>query len=252
MSDTVSHEITELLLAWRGGDGAALSGLMPITYRSLKAVAARLLRSERDGHILETTALVHEAYLRLVDLERVGWRDRAHFYAMSARIMRQILVDHARARGRIKRGADVIQVSIDEVDLRLDTPRSADLVTLDDALCDLAEIDEERARIVELRFFGGLGRNDIAEVLGLSSATVSRRWLSARAWLIHDLAEGTVGSLMTGNRSGRSSRKRSSDQRTNARTSSKRHALETRSSREQSNACSWPPAKKARYSTIRW
>ena len=183
-----SHEITNLLLAWRGGDAAALGELMPITYRNLKAVAGRLLRSERKGQRLETTALVHEVYLRLVNLERIGWRDRTHFYAMSARLMRQILVDHARARERIKRGPDAIRISIDELDPRAETTRPADLVDLDDALRDLAKVDEERARIVELRFFGGLDRDGIAEVLGISSATVSRRWRSSRAWLIQYLA----------------------------------------------------------------
>lgn len=189
MSDPQAHEITELLLSWRGGNAAALSDLMPITYRRLKAVAGRLLQSERGRDALETTALVHETYLRLVDLDRVEWQDRAHFYAMSARLMRQILVDHARARSRKKRGAGALWLSIDDVGPRADTPRPADLVALDDALRDLAKIDEERARLVELRFFGGLDRKGIGEVLGLSSATVSRRWLSTRAWLIQYLDE---------------------------------------------------------------
>lgn len=163
---------------------------MPITYRSLKAVAARLLRAERGAKSLETTALVHEAYLRLADLERVGWQDRVHFYAMSARLMRQILVDHARARTRLKRGADRVHISIDELEPKSDTTRPQDLVALDDALRDLAAIDPERARVVELRFFGGLDRDAIAEVMSISSATVSRRWRSARAWLVQYLATG--------------------------------------------------------------
>lgn len=187
MDAGASHEITDLLLAWRGGDAAALAELMPITYRSLKAVAARLLRAER-GRALETTGLVHEAYLRLADLDRVGWQDRAHFFAMSARLMRQILVDHARAQRRLKRGADLVHVTIDELEPKADTTRPADLVALDDALRDLAAVDAERARVVELRFFGGLDRDAIAEVMGISSATVSRRWRSARAWLVQYLA----------------------------------------------------------------
>ncbi len=184
MPEVSQPDITALLVAWRGGDSDALDELMPLTYRSLKAVAGRLLRGERKGQSLETTALVHEAYLRLADLERVSWQDRAHFYAMSARLMRQILVDHARARGRQKRGADQIQISVDELEPKAEPTRPPDLLVLDDALRDLAGVDPEHARVVELRFFGGLGRDEIAEVLGISSATVSRRWRSARAWLL--------------------------------------------------------------------
>lgn len=184
-----ASDITGLLAAWRGGDDAALAELMPATYRRLKAVAGRLLRAERAGHTLETTALVHEAYLRLADLNRVGWKDRAHFFAMSARIMRQILVDYARARSRQKRSAELVHLAVEDLDLGPNHDAGPDLVAVDDALRDLAVADPERARIVELRFFGGLGRDEIAEVLGISSATVSRRWRSARAWLLHYLAE---------------------------------------------------------------
>ncbi len=183
-------DITDLLLAWRGGDADALAELMPVTYRSLKAVAARLLRNERGGQALETTGLVHEVYLRLADLERVSWQDRAHFYALSARLMRQILVDLARARSRLKRGANQVVISVDELEPKSETTRPPDLLALDDALRDLTKINAEYARVVELRFFGGLGRNEIAEVLGISSATVSRRWRAARAWLSTYLAEG--------------------------------------------------------------
>lgn len=179
-----------MLIAWRGGDAAALGDLMPATYRKLKAVAARLLRTERNRHALETTALVHEAYLRLADLGRIDWQDRAHFYAMSARLMRQILVDHARARARLKRGSQLVRISIDDLRISSEDSSGPDLVDLDDALRDLAVIDPERARVVELRFFGGLGRDEIAEVMGLSSATVSRRWRAARAWLLHYLGGG--------------------------------------------------------------
>jgi RNA polymerase sigma factor (TIGR02999 family) len=159
MPSNVSQDITGLLIAWRGGDSSALGALMPATYRKLKAVAARLLRTERGGHTLETTALVHEAYIRLVDLNRIGWQDRAHFYAMSARLMRQILVDHARARARLKRGSDQIRISIDELQPKDEGTAVPDLVALDDALRDLAALDTERARVVELRFFGGLDRH---------------------------------------------------------------------------------------------
>lgn len=189
MRDTKS-DITGLLIAWRGGDAAALGDLMPATYRKLKAVAARLLRTEHRRHALETTALVHEAYLRLADLARIDWQDRAHFYAMSARLMRQILVDHARARKRLKRGSQLARISIDDLRIAPEDSSGPDLVALDDALRDLAAIDPERARVVELRFFGGLGREEIAEVMGLSSATVSRRWRAARAWLLHYLSGG--------------------------------------------------------------
>jgi RNA polymerase sigma factor (TIGR02999 family) len=189
MPSNVSQDITGLLIAWRGGDSSALGALMPATYRKLKAVAARLLRTERGGHTLETTALVHEAYIRLVDLNRIGWQDRAHFYAMSARLMRQILVDHARARARLKRGSDQIRISIDELQPKDEGTAVPDLVALDDALRDLAALDTERARVVELRFFGGLDREEIGEVMGLSSATVSRRWRAARAWLLRYLKD---------------------------------------------------------------
>lgn len=189
MSGDAGHEVTDLLLRWRGGDTSALNELMPIAYRKLKAVAGRLLRSEDRDRVFETTALVHETYLRLIDVHRISWQDRAHFYAMCARLMRQILVDQARALGRLKRGGECLRLSIDELDPRAETTRPTDLVVLDDALRDLAKLDEERARIVEMRFFGGLDRDSIAEVTGLSSATVSRRWRSARAWLVKYVAE---------------------------------------------------------------
>ena len=177
------HEITGLLLAWRGGDDDALADLMPLVYRRLKEIAGHLLRRERQGHTLETTALVHESYLRLVDIERISWKDRAHFFAMCARIMRRVLVDRARYRNREKRGASAQQVETAEM-RRLVNEREPSLVALDDALSELAVHDAQMARIVELRFFGGLDRKSIAEVLGISSATVTRRWRSARAWLI--------------------------------------------------------------------
>ena len=182
-------EITDLLLAWRGGDGSALARLMPATYGALKAIAARLLRNECSRQSIATTTLVHEAYVRLANLDRVSWRDRAHFYAMTARLMRQILVDHARERARAKRGPYAIHVSLEELENNVDMIRPADLLALDDALRDLAAIHPEGARIVELRYFGGLNREEIAEVLDISSATVSRRWRSARAWLLQYLGD---------------------------------------------------------------
>ncbi len=147
------------------------------------------MRREGPSQPFETTALVHETYLRLAELERMGWKDRAHFFAMSARLMRQILVDVARARLRQKRSALVVNLSLSELGSSPAPVRPPNLLDLDDALRDLAAADGERARIVELKFFGGMGREEIAEVMGISSATVSRRWRSARAWLLHYLAE---------------------------------------------------------------
>lgn len=179
------HEITDLLIAWRGGNDDALSQLMPLVYRRLKEIAGYLINRERQDHTLDATALVHEAYLRVADLERISWQDRAHFFAMCARVMRRVLVDHARYCGREKRGADL---RIDGVDLGgLASQQAPQLVELDGALKELAEHDGQKAQIVELRFFGGLDREEIAEVLGISSATVTRRWRSARAWLINYL-----------------------------------------------------------------
>jgi RNA polymerase sigma factor (TIGR02999 family) len=183
-----AHEITELLQAWREGDEDALTELMPRVYRRLKEIAGHLMRRERKEHTLETTALVHEAYLRLFDYERISWRDRTHFFAMCARIMRRVLVDHARAHGSEKRGGGARRVETGEL-RNLTNGRAPQLVALDEALQELAHHDAQKARIVELRFFGGLEREEIAEVLGISSATVTRRWRSARAWLLNYLDE---------------------------------------------------------------
>lgn len=190
MPTSDAHDITDLLLAWRRGEEDALGELMPLVYRRLKKIAAHLVNRERQDHTLEATALVHEAYLRVADLERIGWKDRAHFFAMCARVMRRVLVDHARHYGREKRGADLRIEGIDLSDVAggdVDGSQAPYLVMLDDAMLELAEHDPEKARIVELRFFGGLEREEIAEVLGISSATVTRRWRSARAWLINYL-----------------------------------------------------------------
>ncbi len=178
-----AHDITPLLIAWRSGDGDALTELMPLVYRRLKEIAGHLVRRERSDQTLETTALVHEAYLRLTHLERIGWKDRAHFFAMCARIMRRTLVDRARYHSREKRGARAQRIETAEM-RRLTNEPEPDLVALDEALNELATRDAQKARIVELRFFGGLDREAIAEVLGISSATVTRRWRSARAWLL--------------------------------------------------------------------
>lgn len=187
---TDSDDITSLLLAWRGGDESALHQLMPQVYRQLKEIAGHLIHGERQDHTLNATSLVHETYLRVGDFERIRWQDRAHFFAMCARVMRRILVDHARSRACQKRG---VELQVDGLDLsRLGQSRAPQLVQLDDALVALAGHDAQMAHIVELRFFGGLDREDIAEVLSISSATVTRRWRAARAWLIHHLQPETT------------------------------------------------------------
>ena len=180
-------EITGLLLAWRGGDDDALTALLPLVYRRLKKIAGHLVRDQRQNQALEATALVHEAYIRLIDIDLIRWQDRVHFFAMSARIMRQVLVDHVRHHSRDKRGGNAIQVETAEL-RRLPSQRAPGLVELDEALAKLAQIDAEKAQIVELRFFGGLDRHEIGDVLGISVATVTRRWRSARAWLLRNLS----------------------------------------------------------------
>lgn len=175
-------EVTQLLDKYRGGDRAALDHLLPLVYKELKQIATRALRSEREGHTLQPTALVHEAYLRMVGSENVPWQNRAHFLGCAARVMRNILVDHARARIADKRGGDAQRVTLSEAFLQADRC-DVDLVALDDALSALAAFDEEKGRIVEMRFFGGLTEEEIAEVLGVSERTVRRSWTLARAWL---------------------------------------------------------------------
>lgn len=170
-----SDEISALLQAWAGGDKAALDRLAPIVYNELRRIARRHLRSERAGHTLETTALVNDAYLRLVDCERMRWQDRAHFFAVSAQMMRRILVDHARRRGYLKRGAAVPHVSLEEA-ARVSPRPEADLVALDDAMQAFERLDPRKARVVELRFFGGLSVEETAEVLQVSNVTVMRDW----------------------------------------------------------------------------
>lgn len=190
MSTEETGTITDLLLAWGQGDRDALEALVPLVYEQLHGMARNYLRGERGNHTLQSRALVHEAYLKLIDLERVNWQDRAHFYAITAQTMRRILVDHARHLGRLKRGGDQAKVPIDEArHVAASEGGEADLEALDDALRDLGERDPEQAKIVELRYFGGLNRDQIAHVLGISSATVTRRWRMARAWLYRALAE---------------------------------------------------------------
>jgi RNA polymerase sigma factor (TIGR02999 family) len=182
----MSQEITQLLLAWNEGDGQALDRLMPLVHQELHRLAHRYMAGERPGHPLQTTALVNEAYVRLIDSSRVRWQNRAHFFAVSAQLMRRILVDIARARKKLKRGGDVIQVSLDEA-MDISREPSADLIALDEALTTLAAFDDRKSKVVELRFFGGLSIEETAEVLKVSSITVTRDWAMAKVWLLREL-----------------------------------------------------------------
>jgi RNA polymerase sigma-70 factor (ECF subfamily) len=180
-------EVTELLRAWAGGDQEALERLTPLVYQELRRIARRYMVRERPNHTLQATALVNEAYLRLVDAEEVSWRDRAHFFAISARTMRRILVDFARARRYQKRGGGEEPVTLEESALIQDQP-GTDLAALDDALNALATMDARRSQVVELRFFGGLSVEETAEVLKVSPETVKRDWKLAKAWLLRELS----------------------------------------------------------------
>jgi RNA polymerase sigma factor (TIGR02999 family) len=177
------------LLAWRGGDEHALERLIPLLHRELRRIARALMRGERKGHTLEPTALVNEAYLRLVDVQRIAWRDRAHFLAVAARLMRRILIDHARARRYQKRGGGAVTVTLDG-DIAVPSEPGRDLVALDDALATLAQVDERKSRVVELRFFGGMTVEEAATVLNVSVDTIMRDWKLAKAWLLRELGGG--------------------------------------------------------------
>lgn len=182
-----ARDITTLLLAWRRGEEAALVELMPLVYGELRQIAGHLLRRERPGQALETSALVHEAYLRLIDIDRIDWKSRAHFFAMSARVMRRVLVDQARYHLRGKRGGDAQRIEASDLkDLPLE--QAPDVLAVDEALRELTRHDPQLGQLVELRFFGGLGREEIGEVMGVSGSTVTRRWYAARAWLLRYLA----------------------------------------------------------------
>jgi RNA polymerase sigma-70 factor, ECF subfamily len=180
-----SDDITGWLARWHDGDETALEKLVPLVYQELHRLASRYMRGERSGHLLQTTALVNEAYLRLYETDRIHWQDRNHFYAVAARAMRRVLVDFARARKQHKRKGGR-QVSLDEA-LTIGSDRSADIVALDDALTTLAKLHQRQSQIVELRFFGGLTEPDIARVLGVSPRTVSSEWRLARSWLLREL-----------------------------------------------------------------
>lgn len=184
---TQPSDVTQLLVAWRSGDKAALDALVPLVHRQLRELAAGYLAGERPGHMLQPTALVNEAYVRLVVWKDVRWENRAHFFGMAAQIMRHILVDAARARRRAKRGGDRLHVSLSSAG-EVAAPESADLVALDDALNELHARDERKSRIVELRYFAGLSLEETAHVLEVSVGTVRRDWSFARAWLQRELS----------------------------------------------------------------
>jgi RNA polymerase sigma factor (TIGR02999 family) len=182
------HEITQWLVGWSQGDRTALQKLTPLVYRELHRLAQVYMRGERPGHSLQTTALVNEAYLRLIDTTGMDWQNRAHFYAVAAKLMRHILVDFARSRDQIKRGGDWEHVPLDDA-LEISADRSAELLDLDAALTSLSKLDERQSQIVELRFFGGLTEREIAEVLGVSARTVNGDWSTARSWLLSELSQ---------------------------------------------------------------
>ena len=189
------EDISSLLRAWSDGDQGALDKLTPIVYDELHRLARRYMKRERTGHSLQTTALVNEAYVRLVDYKRMQWQNRAHFFAVSAQLMRRILVEHAR-RHNLKRGGGVPHVSLDELSI-VGGDQDADLVALDDAMNALVRIDPRKVQVVEMRFFGGLSVEETAEVLKISPVTVKRDWRGAKAWLYRELTGGTADGLRT-------------------------------------------------------
>ena len=187
-------DVTELLLRWNAGDNQALDDLTPLLYKDLRRLAGDALNRERPGHTLSATALVHEAYLRLVDQRRVNWENRAHFFGAAARIMRRVLVDHARAKTATKRGGSAAKVAI-EHDMAVVDALAENLVDLDIALNTLMAIDDRKARIVEMKFFAGMTNQEVATALGISDATVERDWKLARAWLINAVDPQTPRSV---------------------------------------------------------
>ena len=180
-------QVTQLLLKWSDGDRSALDQLIPLVHSELRRMARRYMGRQNPGHTLETSALINEAYLRLVNQQSVEWKDRAHFFAVSAQIMRNILIDHARRYRYAKRGAGARKIELDEM-AEMPERRAAEFVALDDALRELATVDPRKSEIVELRFFGGLNIEETAEVMKISPATVQREWRAARAWLQRAMA----------------------------------------------------------------
>ena len=183
-----THEVTTLLMDWNKGQSEALDRLLPLVYDELRRIAGRYLRKERQDHTLQTTALVHEAYIRLIDQNQANWQNRAQFFGVAAQMMRRILVDHARGHTADKRGGGIAKLSLDEA-IEIAEQREVDLIALDDALNTLAQLDEQQCRVVELRFFGGLTVEEVAEVMKLSPATIKREWSMAKAWLHRELSK---------------------------------------------------------------
>lgn len=190
MTTLTADNLTGLLLEWREGDEAALDRLTPLVYDELRRIAHRYVQRERNGHTLQTTALVNEAYLRLAGQQQIDWQNRAHFFAVTAQVMRHILIDHARRRHYAKHGGDARRVSLEDAAV-MSQERAAELIALDEALDDLAKLDQRKSRVVELRYFGGLSLEETAEVLEVSLMTVRRDWRAAKAWLFRRMkAEG--------------------------------------------------------------
>ncbi len=187
MKTPSTHEMTQLLAAWSDGDEGALEKLTPLVYEELRRLANRYMKGEKPGHTLQTTALVNEAYVRLIDWKNVRWQNRSHFYAVAAQMMRRILVDYARTRSHVKRDGGIHQVTLDEAALLPQKDQGADLIALDEALKTLATMDARKSKIVELRFFGGLSVEETAEVLKIAPITVMREWSKAKAWLYREL-----------------------------------------------------------------
>jgi RNA polymerase sigma-70 factor, ECF subfamily len=186
-----SSEVSQLLQRWSDGDSQALDSLVPVVYQELRRLAHHYMKREREGHTLQTTAVVNEAYMRLVNYKRMHWRNRVHFFAVAAQVMRRILVEHARSRNYAKRGAGAQKISLDDVAV-ISNDRSAEVIAVDDALTELASWDARKCRIVELRFFGGLTIEETAEALNVSSTTVEREWRSAKAWLHRAIKKGDI------------------------------------------------------------
>jgi RNA polymerase sigma factor (TIGR02999 family) len=185
--DVRTHDVTALLIDWRGGDDGAFEKLLPLVHDELRRIAARHMAGERRDHVLQATALVNEAYLRLVDIRRVQWQDRAHFFAMAARLMRRVLVDVARAQKNLKRGGGFLRVTFDE-NLRVARETPEDVLDIDEALRSFAAQYDRKSQVVELRFFGGLSVEETAAVLNISPETVMRDWKFAKSWLLRELS----------------------------------------------------------------
>lgn len=182
--------VTELLREWQQGNQSALAELTPLVYDEIRRIAHRFMRRERDGHTLQTTALVNEAYVRLIGHQQNNWNDRAHFFAVTAQVMRHVLVDHARRKHYLKRGGEQEQLPLDEVAV-MSEQRASELVALDEALSALAKLDPRKARVIELRYFAGLSLEETAEVMGVSVMTVRRDWRAAKAWLYREMKAET-------------------------------------------------------------